>query len=249
MIRIYYHICAMSHAVAVVEEHMSAILYSGLYGSKELEGIYCYITAFDPTSLAYVKNLLALYGSKVHVVETSLDPRRYERFTLEKMVANEKARGASSDGSGGSDDWVLYIHTKGVSQTEPEKITNVMYWTRGLNYGVIGSWRECLECESSENESGIDLIGAYYADTPAPHFPGNFWWAKSSYIRRLSPTIGEGYLEPELNFVFQPLSGPAPKWKAMSVLPSNIHDLYKQPLPMDSYTLGENCDTASSKHD
>lgn len=243
-LRIYYHICAIGHCVAVLEEQMSAILYSGLYSSPYLEGIYCFICAHDPTSLSYVKNLMLLYGSKIRIVEVSLDPRRYERMTLERMVADVKAEetGKYPD----DEDWILYIHTKGVSQTEPEKISNVIYWTRALNYHVISRWRDCVALddmketikwwgENGERATSNEVVGAYYSKDPAPHFTGNFWWAQTAYVRRLPSKIGPGYLEPELNFLFQPETGGPPRHRAMTRMPPEITDLYKQPLTMDKF--------------
>jgi hypothetical protein len=217
-VKIFYHICAINHCVSVVEEQMAAILYSGLYGSPMLEGIYCFLTAKDDFSLNYVKNLLLLYGEKIKIVGESLDTSRYERFTLESIGDYLGAEGDTA---------ILYIHTKGVSQTEPEKITNVLYWTRALNYHMIGRWRECL-AELKEH----DVVGTYYAAKPLPHFQGNFWWARADYFKKLPATIGAAYLEPELNFLFQA----QPRWKAMAVLPEYMKDLYKQPLKPEDYT-------------
>jgi hypothetical protein len=230
-VKIFYHICAINHCVSVVEEQMAAILYSGLYGSPNLEGIYCFLTAKDDFSLNYVKNLLLLYGEKIKIVGESLDTSRYERFTLESIGDYLGAHGDS-----GADAAILYIHTKGVSQTEPEKITNVLYWTRALNYHMIGRWRECL-AELKEH----DVVGTYYAAKPLPHFQGNFWWARADYFKKLPVTIGAGYLEPELNFLFQA----QPRWKAMAVLPEYMKDLYKQPLKPEDYIAP----TASSSRD
>lgn len=217
-LKVFYHICAIRHCVSVVEEQMAALLYSGLLGAPELQAVYCFLTANDLGSLNYIKALLGRYGSKVVVVAESLDTTRYERFTLESIADYLD----DTDG-------VLYIHSKGVSQTDPEKVANVAEWTRAMNDYLIGRWRECV----GYLNGAADIVGAYYADRPLPHFQGNFWWARADYFKKLPRTIGAGYLEPELNFVFRA----SPRWKAMGVLPERITDLYKQPLNPDDYAL------------
>lgn len=244
-IKVFYHICAINHCVPVVEEHMNALLYSGLLGTPELEGVYCFLTANDTISLNYIKEILGHYGSKIQIVAESLNTTRYERFTLES-IADYLDTDNNTDLT---ETAILYIHSKGVSQTEPEKIVNVAAWTRAMNYHLIGRWRECLNClRGGYWKVKADIVGAYYAPHPFPHFQGNFWWARADYFKKLPSTIGAGYLEPELNFLFQA----APIWKAMGVLPERITDLYKQPLNPDDYIAIEEPAkpaTASSRQD
>lgn len=234
-LKVFYHICAINHCVSVVEEQMAALLYSGLLGAPELDGVYCFLTANDGFSLNYIKTLLGRYGSKINIATESLDTTRYERFTLESIADYLD-----------DIDGVLYIHSKGVSQTDPEKVVNVVAWTRAMNYYVIGRWRECVGYLNDAGGSA-DIVGAYYAPHPLPHFQGNFWWARADYFKKLPRTIGAGYLEPELNFVFRA----SPHWKAMGVLPERITDLYKQPLNPDDYIAIEEPaePAASSKKD
>jgi len=231
---VFYHICAIQHCLAVMEEQMAAILYSGLYAHPSLVRINCFITANSECHLNFIKQRLLHYGHKIHIMGESLNTQTYERFTLEKIKPILSREDTTQDTR------VLYIHTKGVSQTEPDKITNTSYWTRALNYHLIGRHRECLAA-LRQNE----VVGAFYSATPAPHFQGNFWWTRKSYVMKLPDHSGAGYLEPELNFLFRG----APRWFSMATVPSTIKDLYKEPLFPLYYTDdgGTNDATASCK--
>jgi hypothetical protein len=209
----------------VVEEQLTAMLYSGLLDDPRLVRVACFVTANDVGSLGYMKAMLGRWGRKVVVVAESLDTQTFERFTLEKLkgvLADEPDETA-----------VLYLHSKGVSQTEVETIANVACWTRALCYHLIGKYRVCLTALDNAEHSA-DIVGAFYSADPLPHFQGNFWWARHSYIKKLPDTIGSGYLEPELNFVFCA----SPRWKAIASVPDGIQDLYKEPL-WPAYYAGE----------
>lgn len=97
---------------------------------------------------------------------------------------------------------VLYLHTKGVSYGAakyenikqfwahlgvPDLETlqkNIVEWRRYMEHYVIGRREKCWK----ELEGGKDLAGVSYQNDP-PHFMGNFWWARSDYIRKLSPPM------------------------------------------------------------
>ena len=73
-------------------------------------------------------------------------------------------------------DYVGYIHSKSV--TSLSKQTN--RWRKVLEYGVIEKWRDNIDTL----ENGYDVSGICW-DKCGNHFFGNFWWAKSSYIKTL----------------------------------------------------------------
>lgn len=85
---------------------------------------------------------------------------------------------------------ICYIHSKGITSTEnflkrnvldAQKFKNYYYWRQLLNWGVLKNWEKCVK----ELVKGKDVAGINYFKYPAKHFSGNFWWAKSSYIRTL----------------------------------------------------------------
>ena len=80
------------------------------------------------------------------------------------------------------DAFVLYFHTKGVSRQN--RFTED--WRKCMQYFVITNWRECYKAL----QEGYDLAGINWQEDTSmgyrPHFSGNFWWAKASYINTLS---------------------------------------------------------------
>lgn len=71
-----------------------------------------------------------------------------------------------------------YIHTKGA-------------WS-SMKFPSVHGWRHLLEHfnliqadRAVKRLDGVDMTGCLYSNDPCPHFSGNFWWARSSYIRRL----------------------------------------------------------------
>jgi len=53
-----------------------------------------------------------------------------------------------------------------------------------MNWGILEKWRECV---ASLKE--YDTTGPCYRKNPFPHYAGNFWWSKSSHIRKLHDPI------------------------------------------------------------
>lgn len=71
---------------------------------------------------------------------------------------------------------VLYLHTKGVSRTGP----SIDDWRACMLYWMVERWRECVD-----KLARFDVVGYTRCERPLPHFQGNFWWAKTSHIRKL----------------------------------------------------------------
>lgn len=107
---------------------------------------------------------------------------------------------------------MLYLHTKGLSYSNPDLKKNVDAWVRYLDLYVINKWEECVD-SLKEN----DAAGGFYVEDPK-HFQGNFWWANSDYLKNL-PKItnenvseynrGEFWILSETDKVY-PLSGVTP---------------------------------------
>ena len=78
---------------------------------------------------------------------------------------------------------VLYLHTKGV---KPENYCQqIDDWINLMYYFTINQSTACIE----KLNSGYQVVGCNYLHLP-PHFSGNFWWAKSSYLKDL-PSLEE----------------------------------------------------------
>lgn len=87
---------------------------------------------------------------------------------------------------------LLYLHTKGV--TKPGFV-NIKDWTNYLSYFNIDRWEDrlseleyndCTGCDLKGNPDDINHHPMTWGYGKAPlHYSGNFWWAKSSHIRKL----------------------------------------------------------------
>jgi hypothetical protein len=90
-------------------------------------------------------------------------------------------------------DNVGYIHSKGI--TNLTKYTNK--WRKALEYAIIEKYQDNLNAL----ENGYDVSGIFWLKGNI-HFSGNFWWAKSSYIKTLPrPVLQEwNTYNPEYGF-------------------------------------------------
>lgn len=81
---------------------------------------------------------------------------------------------------------VCYIHTKGITSalrlhiSDVQQYKNYFYWRQYLNWGILENWKACVNSLQDH-----DVAGVNYHEYPSRHFSGNFWWANSSYIRKL----------------------------------------------------------------
>jgi hypothetical protein len=83
---------------------------------------------------------------------------------------------------------VLYWHLKGVSQLQHQGLHD---WRKYLEYWTIDRWQDNV----AKLDEGYDTSGTNWISEPflgidrVPrnwnHYSGNFWWARSSYIKNL----------------------------------------------------------------
>lgn len=111
----------------------------------------------------------------------------FEQVTLTEL--REYALGC------GPYDAICYAHTKGAYSNTPVN----EHWRRSMTRHVIGGWMRCALLVTS----GYDTAGCHWLtpqqhhDPPSrpvstPMYGGNFWWARTGYLKRL-PVPGTGY--------------------------------------------------------
>jgi hypothetical protein len=90
------------------------------------------------------------------------------------------------------DAYFLYNHSKGITSFERYLKTynfdcfiNYYYWKEYLVWGVIDEWKQCI----NSLDSNFDVAGTNYMTEPEPHYSGNFWWTKSSHVKKLPDPI------------------------------------------------------------
>jgi SAM-dependent methyltransferase len=83
--------------------------------------------------------------------------------------------------------YVLYFHNKGVtnkSYIEHALVGEDKNWRQYMQKHCIERWEDCI----AKMEEGYDAVGANYYKNYYP-FAGNFWWAKTDYIKTLKDPL------------------------------------------------------------
>ena len=135
---------------------------------------------YDTGKPKYVEFVLNPYKDDIEMVN-SIDSQKTitENHTMRK-IWNDCQQ---------SEMIVLYLHSKGVTSIkrslengDSDTFKKYHYWRQFLNWGVIEKGERCYAAIKHGN---YDIAGVNYRETPSKHFSGNFWWAKSEYIKRL----------------------------------------------------------------
>jgi hypothetical protein len=116
---------------------------------------------------------------------------------------------------------VLYLHTKGIRHNNTN--INVTDWTKYLSYFNIYKHDVCIS-----ELSNYDAVGVNLEDTPNLHYSGNFWWSKSTYIKKLDLPVQTEYNSPEFWLTKSKISNYLSLWN------SNINH-YDQRYTEDNY--------------
>lgn len=82
---------------------------------------------------------------------------------------------------------VCYVHTKGITKWGSPFVED---WRRYMSYFVLDSWEDRVQDLRKYDCTGVNLQGdstiSWNGGTCCPlHYSGNFWWSKSSHIRKM----------------------------------------------------------------
>jgi len=105
------------------------------------------------------------YGDEIHIINYSENTKLFEIPTI-KLISEFSQTYENVN--------LLYLNTKGVSYKENK---NVSAWT----HFMLDKYAECMY-----KLKEYDAVGCNYLKEPSPHFSGNFWWAKTDYLRTIS---------------------------------------------------------------
>ena len=177
---LFYHIWCPPNSQStrlIVDEQLRRVFRSGV---TDAGSFHCCISGQDHQQIA---SYLSMFPWITSVTSTD-DEGRFEGDTLVRLhdyCQNNTALQA-----------VGYIHTKGIrllgSDTEPALFRAVNSWRHFMEWGVIDRWREAIVLLQS-----YDAVGVNYRLDPWPHFGGNFWWSKASYVRSLVKPIAYNF--------------------------------------------------------
>ena len=164
---VFIHVWCVNHWREVVTELLDVISASGLSTNSHIHfGVIG--TTLDAMEIVDMSG--HLYAS---IDSFGENPEQYEFPTLEML----RAHCATNNGP------VCYIHSKGVSIPRNRQHD---LWRAIMADAVLWGWQTCI----AALKAGHDTAGHRFlqdAETPYPHYAGNFWWATGEYIRTLPP--------------------------------------------------------------
>ncbi len=161
---VFYHVAAIGHWREIVSEQLALFarhqftgkIHVGFIGPKYEDG--------------FIRRIADVCGINVEVEHFGTDLAEYEFPTLAWM--HSKAHSTS-------DRPMLYIHSKGCSK--PYWVWTMWRWI--MNAHCISNWKENIGKLKTHNCVGFSWHGSGF---PVAYFPGNFWWARSSFVKQLT---------------------------------------------------------------
>lgn len=172
-LKIFYHVYAgKGRWQPIVYDQMTKLLYSGLL----LECVACFITIVGPDYEACREYVMTYPNVFVKAVPNDSSMERLTLLSIHHHIH--------------PDDYILYIHSKGVTKYDMDIIRD---WRNLMEWCLISNYKKCLELLEKH-----DVVGINRLSMPTPHFSGNFWWTKGSHYLRLPQEIGPEYTDPEM---------------------------------------------------
>lgn len=168
----FHHVCFLNNGRQIFEEQIERIINSGLY--KQATTIFFTLLGSPPANY--------IFPDKYQAIFTEQSTLTYERKILEFMYAFSQ----SNTGD------FFYLHTKGVSHYGKHNYSCVEDWRRYMEYFLIDNWAIC-----TKDLENYDAVGVNYRHYPK-HYSGNFWWARSGYVKTSNPNFNyKDYYETE----------------------------------------------------
>lgn len=159
---IFFHICTIKNWTSIVTEQLEALKISGLLDKTT----NMFVGYNGPDS----KSLLEQYflnEPKVTLLDSDVSLQN-ECSTINLMTQFAKTLDIESN--------LLYIHTKGV--TEKNDIQHA--WRRYMMKFVVTLHHTCTELLEE-----FYTVGSILIEKPKAHYSGNFFWTRSSYMKKL----------------------------------------------------------------
>jgi len=162
--KVYVHLIDIPNSIYIAKNIVAKLFSSDLLKNSEIN-LYCHYDKNNFNWLPQHKNV------KVHFPD-----EEWTSFELSTLMKLKKDCDESFDEFN-----VLYLHHKGATQPFNDCVSD---WREYMLYFCVDRWKECVE-----HLSDIDVVGVNYMNEPYPHFSGNYWWAKSNYIKTCPPII------------------------------------------------------------
>ena len=170
-IRIAYHIVAQSSWEEITTNCINKMKASGLWAAADEIHMLCHYT---PTMFDAFRAQPQHADRRIiwHLFTDSILSRG-ESFSNAKLKLICDAD---------QEEWaVLRLHNKSSNYVNHPEQGIAYKWRDLIEYWNIERWQLLY----SKLEQGYDAAGNHWMTVPWPHFSGNVWWARSSYIRQL----------------------------------------------------------------
>ena len=184
-IYVFSHNYLINNWSEILTQQLNKIDISGLY--KNATKLFLFAFG-DDEQWNLFQNLVKLYDKDGKIEIKRHDDNFYEYHTLQHMwnfcQENEES-------------YISYFHLKGVWSRHNIQTgdNDELDRTKAIKSPeALLEWKNCLEYFNIERwynnvdklKEGYDVVGALYNYNPdCPLFTGNFWWANSSYIKKL----------------------------------------------------------------
>ena len=212
MVHIYYHIYAIEGVDSIIDEQLNLIKKHFDFPYILNVGISI---AKNDVSITDILNKVKPYIRDIRAMGNE--------FTTLDLIQKDKQKFGDSD-------YILYIHTKGASRINDDEFYNykcIEDWRHYMNYFNIEKVKSVFKIfEKTEyNTSGCHFM------PNRPHYSGNFWWAKSTYIKtiNLDGVNLSNRFNAELSYIQRGID-----WKPYSQHDIN-RNLYKQEVKRNEY--------------
>lgn len=182
-IGIYYHVwCPVrsQRATKLIKNQLDRIKSSGVLTVAEFN---CVITGASSNFVkAYIKKNYPFVRIRSVVPKETIAENHTLRVLYKDATENKYQK-------------VFYFHTKGMSQslTKNPAETNTRHWRLLMELMLITNWKTCVDRLRGNDTFGI-LLRTKFEEYV--HYSGNFWWAKSSYIKKLYNPVDKAHIAP-----------------------------------------------------
>jgi hypothetical protein len=161
-ITVFYHVACMGNWYDVFQEQMQQL------SSNNFNKIHLSVLG-SQEELQHIESVLKKMQIKVLTLLFNEDLRNFEAPALQAIQDHAKKYNG----------YVLYLHSKGVSNPADESKTK---WRRLMMKELVENWENCMM-----QLLNYDVIGVNWRDMPPiSHFCGNFWYASTAYLRKLA---------------------------------------------------------------
>ena len=164
MVHIYYHIYAIDGVESIIDEQLNLIKKNFGFPYTLNVGISI---ANDNVSIEHIIKKF----EKVRDVRS-----KSNEFTTLDLIEKDIEKFGESD-------YILYIHTKGASKQNDVNFKNIITWRHLMNYFNI---EKCKDVIKLFEKTEFNTYGVLFGKASRwVIYSGNFWWAKSDYIKTI----------------------------------------------------------------